>query len=62
MSEVVPRESIWIGLDAALVRGLDALAKAKGITRHDAARLALRRGLEIAARSPAQTSLLPRTR
>jgi metal-responsive CopG/Arc/MetJ family transcriptional regulator len=44
------RESLWIALDEELVRELDALAKAKGITRHEAARIVLRLGVELLQR------------
>ena len=53
------RESIAIGLDADLVRELDACAKARGVTRHEAARICLRLGIELAQRrlEPGQLTL-----
>jgi predicted transcriptional regulator len=44
------RESLWIALDDDLVRFLDALAKSKGVTRHEAARIVLRVGVELLQR------------
>jgi hypothetical protein len=41
------RESLWISIDADLLREIDALAKAKNVPRHDAARVLLRLGVEI---------------
>jgi hypothetical protein len=41
------RESLWIALDADTVSAIDALARAKGITRHDAGRILLRLGIEL---------------
>jgi len=47
MSGTQTHESLWLRLDADLLRQIDALAAAKGITRHEAARVALRLGIEI---------------
>lgn len=44
------RESLWIGIDDELLRELDAIAAAKGITRHEAARVAIRLGVELVRR------------
>jgi metal-responsive CopG/Arc/MetJ family transcriptional regulator len=41
------RETIGLQIDEELLRQIDALAAAKGITRHEAARVALRLGIEI---------------
>jgi predicted transcriptional regulator len=40
------RESLWLHIPDDLLGQLDALAKARGVTRHDIARLALRLGTE----------------
>ncbi len=44
------RESLSIPLDDDLVRFLDAMAKAKGVSRHEAARIVLRLGVELLPR------------
>lgn len=44
------RESLWIALDTDLVRFLDAMARAKGVTRHEAASIVLRLGVELLQR------------
>ena len=41
------RESLWIALDDDLVRFLDAVAREKKTTRHEAARIVLRVGVEL---------------
>ena len=43
-------ESLWLHLDPDLLRDLDALARTKGITRHEAARVAMRLGVEMVRR------------
>jgi predicted transcriptional regulator len=53
------RESLWIALDGDLVRALDDLAKAKGITRHEAARVALRLGLELVRQQKGRAERIP---
>jgi predicted transcriptional regulator len=47
MSALNVRESMWIALDHELLRGLDALARELNVTRHDACRVAMRRGLKV---------------
>jgi hypothetical protein len=44
------RESLWLSVDADDLRALERLARARQITLHDAARVALRLGLELVAR------------
>jgi len=46
------RESIWLALDADLVRDLEALARIRGVTKHDVASLALKPGIEAMRASP----------
>ncbi len=45
------RETLALPVDADLVRELDAIAKALGVSRHEAARVALSLGVE-AMRQP----------
>jgi hypothetical protein len=56
------RESIALAVDDSLLRELDSIAKARGITRHEAARICLRLGVELAQRrlGPAQLDLIGR--
>lgn len=43
-------ESLWLRVDPDVLRAIDELAKAKGITRHEAARIVLRLGVELLKR------------
>jgi predicted transcriptional regulator len=52
------RESIWVALDEDLVRALDELAKRRGVTRHEIARIALRLGADEIRRARAATEQL----
>ncbi len=44
------RESLWLPLDSDVLCVIDAFAKLKDISRHEAARLILRLGIELLQR------------
>jgi hypothetical protein len=41
------RETIALPVDAVLLRELDAIARAKNVSRHEAARIVLRLGIDL---------------
>lgn len=51
MSGPTLHESVWLALDADTLRAVDELARRRGITRHESARVLLRLGVETSRRA-----------